>query len=296
MELLYREEHRACFNYKEGERPAIELKKLNREYRYDEYSRYCKIVFPLDGNLDYSSGLSENTTVSPGHILLLPPGKYFAISSISEVRILVIRLTYPVNFCECYLLESLTHQTRHTAVVLEKSEKEPYLLDTNQAVDIYTQGLSLCLESGLKCKCYFETKIKELFYLFRAYYVKEELAFFFHEILNTDSSFFYFVRINYKKYKTASEFASALNMTLQSFEKHFKAVFGVPVYKWMTEQKVNEVKLAICTEQTPFKELAARFGFATKSSFHDFCVKNLGSTPGKIRENLRLGLNDVQKQ
>jgi methylphosphotriester-DNA--protein-cysteine methyltransferase len=87
-----------------------------------------------------------------------------------------------------------------------------------------------------------------------------------------------------------------MNMTLRCFEKRFKTVFGMPAYRWMARQKAAGIYDALCTGDTPLKELAIRFGFSTKASFNDFCCKNLGAAPGTIRKNIRSGQNDVQKR
>jgi AraC-like DNA-binding protein len=165
----------------------------------------------------------------------------------------------------------------------------------NPSVELYTESLRLCMEKGLRCKYYFETKIRELFYLFRAFYTKKELALFFQDVLETDSYFFYFIKRNYHSHKTVTELAAAMNMSIQCFEKKFKAAFEIPAYKWMTQQRAMDIYNALSNEQSPLKELASRFGFASKSSFSDFCRKNLGKTPGQIRKNIYLYRDDEHK-
>ncbi|MFV0420356.1 MAG: helix-turn-helix domain-containing protein [Dysgonomonas sp.] len=298
MELLYVEEHLDCLNYDNSLKPAIEVKKIIKRHPFDEQSRQCKIIILLEGNLKYSQGISTEIELSYGQMLLLPPDKNFTLKAIEyEAKILIIRLTEAIRFCECYLVKTLLHQTKsiltHEAT---EGKRKPFLLRMNDEINVFTKSLLMCVKKGLKCKYYFETKTKELFYLFRAFYTKEELALFFREILNADLYFFYFVKHNYKDYRTVSEFASALNMTLQSFEKQFKTIFKMPAYKWMVMQKASNIHNAICTEQGSFKEIASSYGFSSKSSFSDFCKKNLGKTHGQIRANIQMGGNDEHKK
>lgn len=297
MELLYREEHLACLYHDNSFRPAIELREIHPARHFDEQSRQCKIVFLLEGELSYAHDGSVQAQMEKGQMLLLPPDRRFSLRSQGQARILVIRLGQDIRFCECYLVESLLRQAGTIpATGTAETPPETFLLHMNHAVEAFAHSLLPCLEAGLRCKYYFETKTRELFYLFRAFYTKQELALFFREMLHSDSYFFYFVKRNRQNYKNVTSLAAAMNMTLHSFEKRFKAVFDMPAYKWMTGLKAADIYNALCTGQTPLKELASQFGFSSKSSFSDFCRKNLGNTPGRIRENIRAGKNDEQKQ
>lgn len=297
MKLLYKEEHLTCPNYDERKRPAVEVRNIQRGMTFDEHSKQYKIIFILEGKIKYAQQPLVEMSLKANQMMLISPEKWYKLSAQKQSKVLIIRLEQTTKLCECYLTESLMHQTEKLLKQDQiKSNHEPFLLEANTMIQIYTYGLVASLEKGLKCRYYFENKTKELFYLFRAFYPKEELAFFFKEMLSSDSNFFYFVQQNYRKYQTVGEFAAALNMTPQSFDRRFRAAFHIPPYTWMTQQKATHIYHAICTEETPLKELASRFGFASKSSFSDFCKKNLGDTPGVIRLNIHLGRNDEQKE
>lgn len=51
----------------------------------------------------------------------------------------------------------------------------------NQEMDSYIRNLQFFIQKELYSEHYFRTKVKELFYLSRAFYIKEELACFFPE-------------------------------------------------------------------------------------------------------------------
>lgn len=297
MELLYAKEHLSCLHYDNGNRPQIQLKEISREHYFDEQSHQFGIIFLLEGSLAYTPQGAAQAQMEKGQMLLVSPERRFSLRSQGQARILVIRLEQDIRFCECYLGESLLRQAGTIpANGTAEPPAEPFLLRMNHAVEAFAHSLLPCLEAGLRCKYYFETKTRELFYLFRAFYSKQELALFFRDMLHSDSYFFYFVKRNRLNYKNVTGLASAMNMTLHSFEKRFKAVFDMPAYKWMAGLKAADIYNALCTGQTPLKELASQFGFSSKSSFSDFCRKNLGNTPGRIRENIRAGKNDEQKQ
>ncbi|MDR1344282.1 MAG: helix-turn-helix domain-containing protein [Tannerellaceae bacterium] len=291
MELLYREEHLTCLHYDNNPGPAIELKEITGGLVLNKHPRRNIIVFLLEGELAYMRDGFPPGRMEKGRMLLLPPEKQTGFAAVQRAKVLIIRLNNEIRFCECYLEGNLLRETAGT----EGQHQEPFTLRMNPAMEAYVESLLLCLEKGLKCEYYFSTKIRELFYLFRAFYTKRELALFFQDVLETDSYFFYFVKRNHRDHGTVTGLATAMNMSLQSFEKQFKTVFGMPAYQWMIQQKAGDIYNALCSGQIPLKELAYRFGFASKSSFSDFVRKNLGTPPGEIRKNTCLNKNDEQK-
>lgn len=285
MKLLYKNEHLNCLNYDGGDRPAFEFIEIGKEELFEENPRLAKIIFLLKGKVTYSFGAFNGCPMKERQMLFIPPDYHFTFTGISNACLLVIRMRRKIQFCETYMMESLAGQTRH----LEEDSRNntdnmPFMLSMNRAMDIYTEGLLLFMRKGLCCRYYFETKAKELFYLLRAFYPKEELARFFRMALSLESSFSYFVNNNYHRFNTLSELAAAMNMSLSSFEKRFRKVFGTSGYKWMNRHKARKIYHAICNEDCTFSELSIRFGFASKSSFSDFCKKNLGFPPGQIRK------------
>ncbi|MBK5721293.1 AraC family transcriptional regulator, partial [Dysgonomonas sp. Marseille-P4677] len=154
--------------------------------------------------------------------------------------------------------------------------------------------LLLSYKECLCCKYYSEIKIKELIYLLRIIYPKEALAMFFRDAISYDSSFSHYIIHNYHKYNNRADLAAAMHMTLSSFEKRFKLVFGESPHRWINKQRTNKIYHALSVEKTPLKELATRFGFANKSSFSSFCSRNFKLSPGKIRKNMQTRNNKKQ--
>lgn len=292
MELLYKNEHRNCLNYQSGSRPPIEVREMPRGELFKGQTQRGKIVFMLEGELSCSFGSCEDYTLSAEHMLFLPPGYSFILKATSQDRFIMMRLPLKIRFCENYLLENLTRQTRDMEICTqEKTGALPFCLEINQSLLLYTESL-LLMGKELCCKYYHETKIKELFYLLRAFYPKEELARFFCHALSIDADFWYFVSQNYHKYNTLAEIAGAMNMTLSGFEKRFRKVFATSAARWINEQKAAKIYHAVSNEETPFKELSMRFGFSSGAAFSDFCKRNLGDSPAKIRKKKQVGGND----
>ena len=280
MKLLYKKEHISCIYYDSGANPQVAVRKIYKGQPFDGYSQQCKIVLVLDGNVTYKLRGLVLTELQEGQMLLIAPDKHFSLNTKDAAKLLTITLTQISGLCECFPLENLL-------VHRDENRQEITVLEANAAVDTFAAGLVSSLKQGLRCKYYLETKTKELFYLLRAFYTKEQLAHFFSEMLHTDAHFYYFVKQNYKNINSIPEFAKMVDMKQLTFEKKFKEIFGMPPYKWIIEQKSKDIHHALCTGNTPLKELAAQYGFSSKSSFSDFCKKNLGAPPGRVRGKIR---------
>ena len=289
MKLLYKKEHTTCIYYDNGTEPQIAVKEIYKGLPFDGYSQQCKIVFVLNGSATYKLRGLVLAELQEGQILLVAPDKHFSISTKETAKLLVICLTQISSLCECFPLENLL-------VHRDENRQDITLLDANEAIEIFVTGLISNIKQGVRCKYYLETKSKELFYLLRAFYPKEQLAHFFNEMLQIDAHFYYFVKQNYKNVNSIPELAKMMGMKQLTLEKRFKEIFGMPPYKWIIEQKSRDIHHALCTSNTPLKELVVQYGFASKSSFSDFCKKNLGAPPGRIRGNIRsVANNNVAK-
>jgi AraC-like DNA-binding protein len=285
MKLLYKKEHLTCIHYDNNDKPHIEIKKIQRGQPFDGRSFQGKIVFVMDGSVTYRLRGLMVAELHEGQILLIAPDKHFSLSTKNSAKVLIIRLTTIASLCECFPLENLLNHR-------DEDCKDITILEANQAVDTFMTALTENLKQGLRCKYYLETKAKELFYLLRAYYPKEQLAQFFGEMLQADAHFYYFVKQNYQIVNSIPDFARMADMKQLSFEKKFKEIFGMPPYKWIIEQKSRDIHRDLCTGNKPLKELAVSYGFSSKSSFSDFCKKNLGAPPGRIRGDIHLDTSD----
>jgi AraC-like DNA-binding protein len=285
MKLLYEKEHSSCIHYDSNDRPQVEVKKIERGQPFTGRSLQCKIIFVMEGNVTYRLGSLTVAELYEGQILLIAPDKHFSLSTKDSAKLLVVRLTSVECLCECYPLENLLSHK-------DEECKDITILEANRGIDTFITVLTENLEQGLRCKLYLEIKIKELFYLFRAYYPKKQLAQFFGEMLQADIHFYYFVKQNYQNANSIPDFAKTMGLKQLTFEKKFKEIFGIPPYKWIIEQKSRDIYHDLCVGNKPLKELATHYGFSSKSSFSDFCKKNLGAPPGRIRGDIHLDTSE----
>lgn len=280
MSLFYREEHLACRNYDNGARSTIEFLEIKKFNSIDSNSVRGKIIFALQGELVFSYGVYRNCILKDDEVLYIPPDCEFHLRANNLSKVLIVRISSEIKLCECYSFEDFEYETSTTDPALDG----PHLLKVNRFVDSYINNLAECIKQGLRCRYFFDIKIKELFYLLRGFYSKYDLSLFFKELVSTDSSFSQFVLFNSHKYNTLHELANGMQMSVSNIERLFNKTYGMSGYKWMNNQKANNIYHALCTEKAPLKELAGRFGFSSTSSFNDFCKKIFGKTPGLIRK------------
>lgn len=293
MCLLCKKGSWVCPHYDNGPRPAIEIMEITNTRLFEELPIQGKIIFLLDGQLAYSFGTFNGCTMFEKQMLFLPPDYHFTFKAKEQAHLLIIRLHHKIQFCEIYNIDNLDYHLADENRIRQEPDREmPFLLEMNWEMEGYVSNLLVFMQKGLCCRYYFETKIKELFYLLRTFYTRYELSQFFRNALGMDSNFSYFVLNNYYKYNTLTGLAAAMNMTLSGFEKRFKKVFGISACKWVNKHKAKKIYHAICNDETTFKELSNRFGFSSQSTFNDFCKRNLEMTPGQIREKMKPGENE----
>ncbi|GAB6009405.1 helix-turn-helix domain-containing protein [Dysgonomonas reticulitermitis] len=297
MESLHVNGHIAdqtCLNYVKEARSSIEIKEISTGSYYEQQAQQSTIIFLLEGKITYSFGIYNNYRMRCGQILYLPVGYNFNYKAESGSLLLFIRPYCKLHFCDCYRLESLVLRSPEAHDPSNTRKDSPYLLKMKETLRGYTDMLVYCIRKGLCCEYYNELKIKELLYLLGESYTKEELRMFFCEAFSSDSDFSQYIVDNYHNYRTLTEMAAAMNMSLSGIEKRFKKVFDISGYKWMNEHRAKKIYHALCFGNHNLKELSSEFGFASVSTFNRFCKQRLGHTPGEIRRN-RKG-NEIGKE
>jgi AraC-like DNA-binding protein len=280
MRLMNIQEHLGCYNYDHSDKPIIEVINYPQSKTGLWNINDNEVAFLMEGRMRYSFRNSPTYEVQKGQFLFLPAGSAFSYLTLMDSVILVLRVRNHIKLCECYHIEKL-----YSDSLGEKfsPEKGAYMLEINSRLWHFLTGLCDCIGDGIKCKVFFEMKIKEFFLMLRAYYPKENIYDFLYPILSRDPAFSEYVRKNWPQYKTVKEIADALHQTPKQFSKRFKEVFDKPPYKWIKERKANAIYHDICSANTPLKQIAAKYGFSTIPQFTKFCKTELGRNPGELR-------------
>ncbi len=276
-DLLYAEEHISCYHYDKQINPTIRVIELEKNEDRQAETQSSTISIILKGKGSLSFGKFINKPIKTGDIILLPTHTLIKIRAEEKLSILVFRLPPSFHFCDHFSLEALYNQGF-------RKKEGFYPLKVNQRIKAYTNALIPCLEDGLRCVFFLELKIKELFFLLRAYNTKEDLAAFFFPILSNDMEFHNFIMNNYQSVKTVKEFAQLANYSLTGFEKRFKKVFGISAHEWMKNQLASSLYHEISCSKKTFMQISDLYGFSSSAHFSNFCKSVFGKTPSIIRK------------
>ncbi len=280
MEVLYKTEHLSCFQYANKKDPVMEPIKRVKGEAFTIYNDVNKILFLTKGKLSCSFNGLVNKTIEESNFFFVPAKSNYSSIAVEDSEILLLRLNTHFNFCDHFSFEMLFEDN----VDSKNSESKITVLPVVEPLQKYLELLENYLQSGLKCTYFLDLKMKEFFFLLRAYYKKTDLRDFFTPVLSTDIQFSNKVYEFCDKVKSSKELASLMHYSLSGFDKRFKRVFGVPTYQWLKTRKARNIYHDInCTKKT-FSELAYEYGFSSASYFNDFCKINFGKTPGEIRK------------
>jgi AraC-type DNA-binding domain-containing proteins len=283
MQAVDTKEHLACFNYDQSERLQIEIVNYNNGETAELTAKDNEVIFLMEGRIRYVFDTYPECEVGEGNILFLPMGYRFICNPLSDIRIVIFRLYDPIRLCERYSIEKLfnsENDNNSCTRILKTLEIKPQIWH-------FITGLTSCIEDGVKCRHYFEMKIKEFFLMLRMYYPKSELRDFFGMILSSDVSFSEYVRSNRNKYSTVKALAESMHLTKKQFNKRFKNVFDRTPHGWMKEGRTQAILGEVTETEKPFKQIAFENGFKSFEEFTRFCKKEIGSTPTQLRDKKR---------
>lgn len=287
MELLYAKEHLTCLNYDGGERPAVEIANITANKPHVIGIIEPEIMLVLNGRIGVSFEKVQNQTMEIGQMVLLPPCSRVSITTENMAQVLIFRLRTNIQLCDRYSLEKLYVEIGDSHMF----EGKLNTLVVNERVNEFLGTFLKYLSEGLRCIYFFEIKIKELFFILRAYYPKRELAAFFSSMLSADSEFLYFVLDNYAKVHSVKEFAQLASYSLSGFDKQFRKVFGMSAYQWMKQKRLKSIYHELNCSPKSFREICEDHAFSSLSQFNDYCKKNFGLPPGKIRRKIDCNKN-----
>lgn len=277
---LFTDGHLSCSNCRKEPNAYIEMIEKRAGDTIEKEFTGNQMFFVIDGVFTLIHAKYPDVEVTKDKIMLFPVGSRAKMNISCHTRLIVCKIGDVTQLCNCKPIERLYEENG-------KLHKEEFrMLDANEHIQLYTDSLIKYFEyKGLKCFCFFKIKQKELFFLLKTYYPKDELARFFSPLLCKDSQFMNLVYKNYRYVKSVHELAEMSAYSLSGFKKHFCRTFGVPASEWISNQKSMLIFKDLNDPTLSIKEIADKYEFASVSSFSTFCVHKFGIPPGKIRKN-----------
>ncbi len=281
MGLMYKEENSPCFQYQSNNNQEIEYIVRQKGSQFSLFNEINKIVFVVKGSISVSFGSHVKEHINTGYFFFVPAKCQYNSIVQEDTEAMVFQMNMDLHFCDYFSFEMLLNLE-----VVPKKTSKLTTLKINTFLERYIETLNHYLNDGLGCFYLLEIKQKELLFLLKTYYSKEELYHFFDPVLTSDIQFSSKVYEHCDNVKSSTELAAIMNYSLSGFEKRFKRVFGIPAYRWLKARKARSIFHEIsCTKKT-FAEIAFEYGFSSASYFNDFCKANFNRTPGEIRNQI----------
>jgi len=86
---------------------------------------------------------------------------------------------------------------------------------------------------------------------------------------------------------TLSLLARQCGLSISHFARSFKVSFGLPVRRWVIQQRVERAKLLLLKSEQSLSEIAFQSGFGDQASFSRTFAKLTGLSPGRWRRDFK---------
>ena len=88
---------------------------------------------------------------------------------------------------------------------------------------------------------------------------------------------------NREGYGSLAQLAAEHEMSVSHLQKLFKQVYGVPVYRYIKEYRLEQAAVELVRSRKPITEIAQRAGYDNASKFSESFKKRYGKTPSRYR-------------
>jgi AraC family transcriptional regulator, transcriptional activator of the genes for pyochelin and ferripyochelin receptors len=92
------------------------------------------------------------------------------------------------------------------------------------------------------------------------------------------------VSANYSKPPTLAELSKLIGLNSNKLKKNFKELFGIPVYKYIHEERLNKAYELLCHNEKTVQEAAWEVGYESLSSFSNAFQKKFGTRPNEVKK------------
>lgn len=276
--LLYAHEHQSCHNYSNTLKAPIGIVNLHKGEVFKNKLEANEVIYAHKGRIAIQCEPElRKFYITEQQFFALPMSNSAKATALEDSLLIIMRMHTVDSLCERLSFESL--QT-----LQKKTGEENAILNAVKPVEQFFNGLADTMEAGILCQRYQEVKLREFLLLLRHFYKKEEVAAMLSSILSSDMKFWSFVMSNHEKVNSTQEFAQLLPMTVDSFERKFKKVFGVTVKHFIDHNKGVRAKSYLIGTQMAVKDISAKLGFDESSNFTRFFKRMYKLSPLDFRE------------
>ena len=88
---------------------------------------------------------------------------------------------------------------------------------------------------------------------------------------------------NREGYVSLAQLAAEHEVSVSHLQKLFKQVYGMPVYRYIKEYRLEQAAVELVRSRTPITEIAQHAGYDNASKFSESFKKRYGKTPSRFR-------------
>ena len=92
------------------------------------------------------------------------------------------------------------------------------------------------------------------------------------------------VTANYSKPPSITQLSKMVGLNSHKLKKNFKELFGVPVFKYIQEERLHKAYDLLRNSEKTVQEAAWEVGYESLSSFSNAFYKKFGSRPNEVRQ------------
>ena len=234
------------------------------------------ILFLLKGELILSYNCLFEKKIQADEMIMFSALHTANITVIEDIYGVFCTLTPQTNFCDNFPID-------HLVSFAKKNKITHTSLPINREIRTFLTVIETYWEKDLSCNRLDKIKLRELIFLLRKTYSLKELTAFFHPILSNDIFFRVSLIKNYPQARTVAQLAEKMGYSTSGFTRKFLRCFEMTPYKWMQQQKATIVLKELKERKKTIKDIYISNRFSSQSHFYEFCKKEFGKTPGKIR-------------
>lgn len=238
-----------------------------------------KVLYNKRGKLHLLVEGSPAYDIASGKMAFIPPLRTFSVNIGEDTTFYIYRLSMEHHFTESSIPLQWLYEAGTGAAGSGR------VLHAHPKIADFFDLLAGYIEDGLSTHLLYLHKAQELLFLLRNYYTREDIGAFFAPLVDYDHEFSDFVLSNYRRHRTAQDLAEASCHSLSAFNKLFRKTFGCSPYSWIRKQRAHDIYYDLITTNTPVKEICTAHGFGSLSQFTNFCKRQFGVSPRRLRDS-----------
>lgn len=270
-----RGECQQCNQPRVNEFQYLEVKKGEQHEFVSE--KVNTILFILTGSMLISCNQFANVLFYAKEMCLLPISAQCVWIAAEDSTFIQLKGNNDNSYCDKISLQNHAQTWLDAEDKFEKLKIRPRILQFLYTVKTY-------LNDGIACPEMHFVKKREFSVLLRAYYSHQEMVDFFLPTVRYNRDFEIFIMNNYLNMKGVKEFVDLSGLNVGTFNRKFKAQFGISPYQWMIKQKAKHVLHELIVKNKSIADVMRDFEFADASHFNRYCKAMFGASPSEVRK------------